>query len=114
MDMRHLSLRKIHFVTKARSFYCLHKSNFKKITNLSNNVLLFCNSGSEPRSHEYYGNLKKQFKDKVGEIILGTVKRFDNFSITLDIGKVTGRTNQHYLSLARAEKPPANFKVLHF
>ncbi len=31
-----------------------------------------------------------QFKDKVGEIILGTVKRFDNFSITLDIGKAEG------------------------
>ena len=31
-----------------------------------------------------------QFKDRVGEIILGTVKRFDNFSITLDIGKAEG------------------------
>ncbi len=31
-----------------------------------------------------------QFKDKVGEIILGTVKRFDNFSVTLDIGKAEG------------------------
>ncbi|GIR62791.1 MAG: transcription termination/antitermination protein NusA [Alphaproteobacteria bacterium] len=31
-----------------------------------------------------------QFKDRVGEIILGTVKRFDNFSVTLDIGKAEG------------------------
>ncbi len=31
-----------------------------------------------------------QFKDRVGEIILGTVKRVDNFSITLDIGKAEG------------------------
>ena len=31
-----------------------------------------------------------QFKDRAGEIILGTVKRFDNFSVTLDIGKAEG------------------------
>ena len=31
-----------------------------------------------------------QFKDRVGEIILGTVKRSDNFSVTLDIGKAEG------------------------
>ena len=31
-----------------------------------------------------------QFKDRVGEIILGTVKRFDNYSVTLDIGKAEG------------------------
>ena len=31
-----------------------------------------------------------QFKDRIGEIILGTVKRFDNFSVTLDIGKAEG------------------------
>ncbi len=31
-----------------------------------------------------------EFKDRVGEIILGTVKRVDNFSITLDIGKAEG------------------------
>ena len=31
-----------------------------------------------------------QFKDRVGEIILGTVKRVDNFSVTLDIGKAEG------------------------
>ena len=37
------------------------------------------------RSRQY-----NQFKDRVGEIILGTVKRFDNFSVTLDIGKAEG------------------------
>ena len=31
-----------------------------------------------------------EFKDRVGEIILGTIKRVDNFSVTLDIGKAEG------------------------
>ena len=31
-----------------------------------------------------------EFKDRAGEIILGTIKRVDNFSVTLDIGKAEG------------------------
>ena len=31
-----------------------------------------------------------EFKDRVGEIILGTIKRVDNFSVTLDIGRAEG------------------------
>ncbi len=31
-----------------------------------------------------------EFKDRVGEIILGTIKRVDNYSVTLDIGKAEG------------------------
>ena len=46
-----------------------------------------------------------QFKDRVGEIILGTVKRFDNFSVTLYIGKAEGEVRKDEMILREQLKP---------
>ena len=41
------------------------EGKYKKFTNLGKNILLFCNSGNNPRPHTWNGNLKKQFKDNI-------------------------------------------------
>ena len=48
-----------------------------------------------------------EFKDRAGEIILGTVKRVDNFSVTLDIGKAEGVIRKDEM-IAREQLKPGD------